>query len=55
MSGVFITCCVRGMEVTRHYTNWQASQILLIAAFAMTVAGLLLTVGTLLKAWRGRG
>ena len=54
MDAFFLTCCVRGMEVTRPYTTWQAAQIVAMLATAVAVAGLLVVGVVLHRAWRAR-
>jgi Mg/Co/Ni transporter MgtE len=48
MSGLFLTCCVRGMEVTRHFTPELGTTVVLMLAFAVVMAGLLLVASPLL-------
>jgi hypothetical protein len=48
VGGLFLTCCVRGLEVTRHYTPFLGATITLMVAGAMAVGGLLLIVAPLL-------
>jgi hypothetical protein len=43
MVGIFLACCVRGLEVTRHFTPELGLTVALMLAFALVVgAGLLL-------------
>ena len=51
MSAFFLTCCVRGMEVTRHYTAWQGTQVVAMLSSAVAVAGLLIVGGVFHRAW----
>jgi len=50
----FLTCCVRGLEVTRHYTTRQATQVVTMLSSAIAVAGLIIGVALLHSAWRAR-
>lgn len=52
MSGLFLTCCVRGLEVTRHFTPELGQTISLMLAAAVAVGGLLL-IGVPLLRLRG--
>jgi len=49
VSGVFLTCCVRGLEVTRHFTFPLGETITLMLAAALLVGGVLLVVVPLLE------
>ncbi len=49
VSGLFLSCCVRGLEVTRHYTVGLAQVIELMLAGALLVGGLTLIVVPLLR------
>jgi len=52
--GAFLlTCCIRGMEVTRHYTIWQGTQVVMMLASAVAVAGLIVSVA-LYRVWTSR-
>ena len=51
MSAFFLTCCARGLEVTRHYTTWQGTQVVAMLASAAAVAGLLLVGVVFHRAW----
>ena len=42
MGALFLTCCVRGLEVTRHFTPFLGETIVLMLAGAVVVGGLLL-------------
>lgn len=48
MTAFFLTCCVRGLEVTRHFTQELGGTIVLMLAFAVLVAGVLLLMSPLL-------
>lgn len=41
MGAMFLACCVRGMEVTRHFTPELGLTIALMLAFALTVGAAL--------------
>jgi hypothetical protein len=49
VSGLFLSCCVRGLEVTRHYTPSLGQTIELMLGGALLVAGLILVVVPLLR------
>ena len=49
VSGIFLSCCVRGLEVTRHYTLGLAQVIELMLAGALIAGGLALIVVPLLR------
>jgi hypothetical protein len=55
MGAVFLACCVRGMEVTRHFTWWQSSQIVIWTGAVMALAALIWIGAPALRAWRDRG
>ena len=49
VGGLFLSCCVRGLEVTRHYTLGLGQAIELMLAGALLAGGLLLVVVPLLR------
>jgi hypothetical protein len=49
VSGLFLTCCVRGLEVTRHYTPELGQTISVMLAVALLVGGLILISEPLLR------
>jgi ABC-type branched-subunit amino acid transport system permease subunit len=54
VSGLFLTCCVRGLEVTRHFTPELGQTISLMLAAAVA-AGALVLIGVPLLRLRGSG
>jgi hypothetical protein len=50
VSGLFLSCCVRGLEVTRHYTLGLAQNIELMLAGALIAGGLVAIAVPLLRA-----
>jgi hypothetical protein len=52
VNAFLLTCCVRGMEVTRHYTAWQGTQVVAMLSSAVAVAGLIIVGGVFHRAWR---
>lgn len=54
MAAAFLTCCVRGLEVTRHYTPDLGATVALMLAFAVLVAGLLLILSPVLMSRKAR-
>jgi len=44
VDGVFLACCVRGLEVTRHFTPELGLIVALMLAFALIVGGAVLVV-----------
>ena len=54
MDAVFLTCCIRGMEVTRHYTPDLGATVALMLAFAVLVAGVVLISSPLLMSRKAR-
>lgn len=42
MESLFLACCVRGMEVTRHFTPELGAIITTMVAFALVVASVLM-------------
>jgi len=54
VSGLFLSCCVRALEVTRHYTLGLAQVIELMLAGALLVGGLTLILVPLLRLRRSR-
>lgn len=52
MDAAFLTCCLRGLEVTRHYTPALGLTVALMLAFALLVAGALLIISPALMARR---
>jgi hypothetical protein len=52
VNAFFLACCVRGMEVTRHYTAWQGTQVVAMLSSAVAVAGLIIVGVVLHRAWR---
>jgi Mg/Co/Ni transporter MgtE len=49
MYGLFLSCCLRGMEMTRHFTPDIGQTILLMLVAALIVAGLLLIALPMLR------
>jgi hypothetical protein len=41
MDAIFLTCCLRGLEVTRHFTPELGLTIALMLAVAVAVGGVL--------------
>ena len=41
MDAIFLTCCVRGLEVTRHFTPELGLTVAIMLAFALAVGGAL--------------
>jgi len=50
VGGLFLSCCVRGLEVTRHYTLELAQNIELMLAGALIAGGLVAIAVPLLRA-----
>lgn len=48
VGAVFLTCCVRGLEETRHFTPELGGVVLAMLAFALVVGGMLLLASPLL-------
>lgn len=44
MANIFLACCVRGMEVTRHFTPELGTIVALMVGFALIVAVVLLAL-----------
>ena len=42
MSALFLTCCMRGLEETRHFTPQLGGNVLAMLAFAAVVGAMLL-------------
>ena len=54
VSGVYLACCVRGLEVTRHFTFALGNTVTVMLAAALLAGGIAMIAFPLLRIWESR-